>query len=215
MTETPPMTEPTLRLLQGEALRAALPALAALRIAVFRDWPYLYDGDAAYEARYLRSYAASPDALVVGAVVGDAMVGAATATPMENEDPDFLAPLRHAGATPGDTLYFGESVLDPAWRGRGLGHAFFDAREDHARRLGRSRVCFCAVVRAADDPRRPKGARDLAPFWRGRGYAPVPGAVAALAWREVGAAAETRQSLAFWMRDTPPPPSGAAPPPLP
>ena len=39
------------------ALEAALGDVAALRIAVFRDWPYLYDGDADYEARYLDTYA--------------------------------------------------------------------------------------------------------------------------------------------------------------
>jgi hypothetical protein len=30
-------------------LEAALDDLARLRIAVFADWPYLYEGDAAYE----------------------------------------------------------------------------------------------------------------------------------------------------------------------
>ena len=33
----------------GADVRRHLDAVAALRIAVFRDWPYLYDGDAAYE----------------------------------------------------------------------------------------------------------------------------------------------------------------------
>ncbi len=32
---------------------AAIPGFGALRVAVFRAWPYLYDGDAAYEADYL------------------------------------------------------------------------------------------------------------------------------------------------------------------
>ena len=36
-----------LKPLTGEALSAALPGLAKLRITVFRAWPYLYDGDAA------------------------------------------------------------------------------------------------------------------------------------------------------------------------
>ena len=52
----------TVRRLTGGELSAALDDLAALRIAVFADWPYLYDGDAAYEADYLREFAAAPDA---------------------------------------------------------------------------------------------------------------------------------------------------------
>ncbi|MFP5511018.1 MAG: GNAT family N-acetyltransferase, partial [Alphaproteobacteria bacterium] len=35
--------------LTGAGLEAALDDVARLRIAVFRDWPYLYDGDLAYE----------------------------------------------------------------------------------------------------------------------------------------------------------------------
>ncbi len=46
--------------LAGAALQRALPALARLRIAVFRAYPYLYDGDLAYEEDYVRKFAASP-----------------------------------------------------------------------------------------------------------------------------------------------------------
>ena len=64
--------------LSGDALIQALPDVARLRIGVFRDWPYLYDGDTGYEERYLRSYADSDGAIVVAALDGDEIVGAAT-----------------------------------------------------------------------------------------------------------------------------------------
>jgi hypothetical protein len=35
--------------LVGAALARGLPALARLRIAVFRSWPYLYDGTLEHE----------------------------------------------------------------------------------------------------------------------------------------------------------------------
>lgn len=41
------------RALTGLDLDAALDDMARLRIKVFRDWPYLYDGDVDYERRYL------------------------------------------------------------------------------------------------------------------------------------------------------------------
>ena len=187
--------------LTGEALRAALPRLAELRIAVFRDWPYLYDGDAAYEADYLRAYAESPGALVVGAFDGPRLVGAATAAPMEDHAAAFAEPFRARGFDPSDILYCGESVLLPAWRGRGIGHAFFDAREAHARALGRRLACFCAVIRAPDDPRQPPDHRPLDGFWLKRGYTPAEGLVASLDWREVGAAEQTAHTMRLWLRD--------------
>ncbi len=186
--------------LTGPALEAALPDLARLRIAVFRDWPYLYDGDDAYERAYLRRYAASPGALVVAALDGPDIVGAATAAPMEDHAPEFAAALAAAGHAPEQALYCGESVLLHSHRGRGLGHAFFDAREAHGRALGRRVACFCAVIRAPDDPRRPPGYSPLDAFWRRRGYAPLPGAVATYRWREAGEAAETDHPMQMWLR---------------
>ena len=62
--------------LTGAALAGALDDVARLRIEVFRDWPYLYDGDAAYERAYLQIYRDSPGAIVVGAFDGDRLVGA-------------------------------------------------------------------------------------------------------------------------------------------
>jgi len=35
----------------------ALEALVELRIAIFREFPYLYDGNAAYEAQYPADFA--------------------------------------------------------------------------------------------------------------------------------------------------------------
>ncbi len=186
--------------LTGEALVAALPTVADLRIRVFRAYPYLYDGDADYEARYLAAYAESPGALVVGAFDGGRLVGAATAAPMEDHAAAFAAPFAERGHHLEDILYLGESVLLPAYRGRGVGHAFFDHREAHGRALGRRHAAFCAVVRPHDHPMKPADYRALDPVWEKRGYCRLEGLIAAFPWRDVGATMETEKPMQFWMR---------------
>ncbi|MEM9795192.1 MAG: GNAT family N-acetyltransferase [Pseudomonadota bacterium] len=186
-----------IRTLRGAEIAPHLEALATLRIAVFRDWPYLYDGDMDYERDYLRAYQAE-GALVVGAFDGDRMVGAATAAPMEDHAQDFASAF--AGQEPSDIYYLAESVLLPDWRGQGLGHRFFDAREDAGRALGRARACFCSVIRPDDHPARPAAPRTYDHFWRGRGYAPLPGVTATFQWRDVGTAEETAKRLQFWSK---------------
>ena len=187
------------RALSGDALGAALGDVARLRIKVFRAFPYLYDGDEAYERRYLEVYRGSPGAVLVGAFDGARLVGAATGAPMEDHAEEFAAPLAGFEAPLSDIFYCAESVLLPEYRGRGVGHSFFDMRETHAREMGRTHSVFCAVERG-DHPARPDGYRPLDPFWRARGYRPLPGAVARFAWRDVGEAEETGKPLQIWWR---------------
>lgn len=192
----------TLRIeaLTGEALAAALPDLARLRIEVFRAFPYLYDGDMAYEERYLRAYAESPGAIIVGAFDGDRLVGAATGAPMEDHAAEFAKPFAERGHDLREIFYCGESVLLPAYRGQGAGHAFFDLREARARDLGRRFSCFCAVIRPEDHPLRPADYAPLDAFWRKRGYETIEGMVATFSWRDVGDTEATAKPMQFWMR---------------
>lgn len=189
----------TTRVLTGEDLAAALDDVARLRIAVFRAWPYLYDGDQDYERDYLRAYQ-SPGAVVVVAEDAGRIVGASTGAPMADHAADFGAAFAGRPEPLSDIFYCAESVLLPDYRGHGLGHAFFDAREAHARSLGARYTAFCSVIRPADHPARPTDYRPLDGFWRKRGYAPLPGIIAHYSWRDLGTDTETDKPLQFWMK---------------
>ncbi|WEK46651.1 MAG: GNAT family N-acetyltransferase [Candidatus Andeanibacterium colombiense] len=188
------------RPLSGDELAAHLPGLAVLRIAVFADYPYLYDGDAEYEHRYLAEFAAAPQAVLVAAFDGSDIVGAATASPMSAQKPEFRAAFEAHGIDTRSLFYFGESVLLPRYRGHGIGHAFFDHREEAARSAGARAATFASVIRAADHPARPGGYRPLDEFWTRRGYAPVDGFTAELAWKEHGEESESLKPMQYWMR---------------
>ena len=188
------------RALSGAELESHLDDVARLRIAVFRDWPYLYDGTLEYERAYLSTYRDNPGALLVGAFDAGILVGASTSTLMEDHAEAFSDPLRQIGLPVGDILYGAESVLLPAYRGQGLGHRFFDLREAHARAMGRGHVAFCSVVRPAEHSQRPGSYRTNDAFWAGRGYRPLPGVMAEFAWKDLGEPAESVKPLQFWMR---------------
>ncbi|WP_083250574.1 nitrilase-related carbon-nitrogen hydrolase [Acidihalobacter aeolianus] len=81
----------------GDALAARVPELARLRIEVFRDFPYLYEGDLDYEARYLETYIRAPGSVVVLALDGDRAVGASTAVPLVHETEEVRRPFADAG----------------------------------------------------------------------------------------------------------------------
>lgn len=190
-----------IRSMTGAALEAALEDVARLRIEVFRAFPYLYDGGLAYEREYLQSYRDSARALVVGAFDGDTLIGASTGAPLVDHADDFAAAFAGCGLDLGGIFYCAESVLLPAYRGQGIGHGFFDAREAHARGLGYVKSAFCGVQRPKDHPLRPADYAPLDPFWRKRGYAPLEGAVAQFTWKDLDQDKESTKPLQFWIRD--------------
>ena len=194
-------TVPRVLSVHGAAMAPWLDDVARLRIQVFRDFPYLYDGDVTYEARYLASYTRSAGSVLVLALDGDRVVGASTGLPLLDGEAAFREPFEARGMRVEEVFYCAESVLLPEYRGRGLGHRFFDAREAHAGALGGFRyTAFAAVDRAVDHPARPQDYRGHDGFWSKRGYQRQADMRMTLAWKDIGASAESEKSLTFWLR---------------
>lgn len=181
-------------LLKGENISPHIDDVASLRIRVFKEFPYLYDGDLEYEKRYLAALADSSNSVIVLVQDGEAVVGASTGMPLADAEELFQKPF----SKPERYFYFAESVLLCEYRGLGLGHKFFDLRESVAGELGFERVCFCAVVRPAGHPAKPDDYRALEPFWRKRGFSPVPSSLIYYPWKEIGESQESEKPMQFW-----------------
>ncbi len=191
----------TVEPLTGLALAQALPALAQLRITVFGDWPYLYEGTLDYEQGYLERFGQAKSAVVVAARDGDKIVGVATASPLREHTERFAGLFHEHGFDPDRIFYFGESVLLPGYRGRGIGHAFFTHREAHARQAGAfTHTSFCGVIRPTDHPARPLSYAPLDAFWQKRGYIKQPDMLGSYSWRDIGTPDETEKPMQFWVR---------------
>ncbi|MCD8539754.1 MAG: GNAT family N-acetyltransferase [Leadbetterella sp.] len=189
------------RTFRGAGIREATDALAALRITVFRDYPYLYDGDPAYEKEYLKTYINSEKSLLFSVFEGKQMVGATTCIPLADETEDVRKPFREKGMDVGGIFYFGESILLKSYRGQGLGNRFFEEREAHAALFpGVSTMCFCAVKRPADHPRRPGDYQPLDIFWGKRGYAKAPDMVSYFEWKDLGEEISTAKPMEYWFK---------------
>lgn len=194
---------PTLRIerFTGSRLNQHIEDVARLRIEVFRDFPYLYDGTMDYERRYLQTYISCPQAVVVLVFADDEVVGASTGVPMIFEEDNFKRPFIEQGYDPARVFYCAESVLRSDYRGRGLGVRFFDEREAHARELGGfDWYGFCAVQRAPEHPQRPADYQPLDRFWQKRGYTRHPELGASYTWKDIDQPIETSKRLEFWLK---------------
>ena len=195
------MSEIAIQQLSGKAVEPWIADLARLRITVFRDFPYLYDGTVEYEENYLQTYLKSPDSIVILALDGDRVVGASTGLPMQDETPEFQQPFIDQGYVPAKVFYCAESVLLKEYRGRGVYKQFFTGRENHARRLGRfDWLSFCCVQRADKHPLRPADYAPLDPIWTKFGYVKHPELHTQYVWKDVDQAGETQHDMVFWLK---------------
>lgn len=185
----------------GSGILPFLADAARLRISVFREWPYLYEGDADSEEEYLKTYLRDPRSMMITAQAGGRVVGASTGMPLEAETPELIAPFTAAALNPAEVFYYGESVLLPEFRGRGIGVDFFSLRESYARSLpGMRFVSFCAVQRPQDHPLRPESYLPLDLFWEKRGFRKTA-METRFSWKDRGESEPSPKPMRFWIKD--------------
>jgi GNAT superfamily N-acetyltransferase len=191
----------TYAVLTGEDIVSALRDVAKLRIRVFRDYPYLYDGSAESEEKYLIKFARAEGAVVVIALDGKQVVGASTGCLLRSEHDEFKTPFLTRGMNLDEIFYCAESVLLKPYRGHGAGPRFFALRETHGRGLGAKISAFCAVVRPDDHPSKPAGYKPLDLFWQRLGYVKQDEMRTDFSWLDIGDEKETKKPMQFWMKN--------------
>lgn len=188
------------KVVKGDAIRPYIPDLARLRVQVFRDFPYLYDGSDAYERDYLQTYLRSDESLIALALHEDRVVGASSGMPLAEETEEVKQPFRDKGIPLEKVFYFGESVLLKPYRGLGLGKRFFAEREAHALKHGYEITSFCAVQRPENHPLKPASYRPLDDFWHNQGYKKQPEMCTGFSWLDVGEEKESSKEMVFWVK---------------
>ena len=186
---------------RGVEIATVVEALGALRIAVFHDYPYLYEGSLDYEKDYLQIYVQSERAFLFSVFDNGKMVGATTCIPLADEAAEVRKPFEDAGFDISTIFYFGESILLPEYRGLGLGHRFFDEREAHARSFGNFKLsCFCSVERGDNHPAKPANYRPNDAFWLKRGYVKEPSLQSIMEWPDIGEMSSSAKKMIFWTK---------------
>lgn len=196
------MTSLNIIRLRGQEIAPYLSDLANLRITVFHDFPYLYAGDLEYEKWYLNTYLNCSESVMVTVFDGSKVVGASTAIPLSFEMDEFKKPFIAQGFNVDKIFYFGESVLLPAYRGKGIGKRFFMEREAAANESGKYHLAaFCSVERSLNHPKRPPDYLPLNDFWQHRGFVRHPELMVMFPWQEIGEKTATDKPLIFWLKE--------------
>jgi GNAT superfamily N-acetyltransferase len=198
MEDTMEITE---QLLTGTAITDALNDLATLRLDIFPEYPYLYQGRREDELTYLGTYSEAPDAGVILSYDGLTVIGAATGMPLIHEDAQMLDAFSGTTFPLGEVYYVGELLFRPAYRNCGLGRKLLERLESHIRSLGRYCRLTCATVeRPEDHPLRPRDYIPITRFLARTGFTRLSGVTTHFIWRETDGV-KRDHLMQFWIKD--------------
>lgn len=188
--------------LRGKEIIPYIHKIAKLRITIFRDYPYLYEGEMSYEERYLLMYSQTDNAMLVIAEDDDKVVGAITGLPL-TESMKEIKDLFIAKNIPAERIfYLGEIVLLQEYRSKNIGYMMYQQFENAVKEIEfYEKIALCEIVRAENDLRKPLDYKSLNSFWHRQGYVKRPDLVAEFSWKEIGANEETKHPMVFWIKE--------------
>lgn len=187
----------------GPLLKHNLPQMAKLRIDVFKEYPYLYDGNFNYERRYLSRYLTCPESFVglIFAADGTSLLGMTTAMPLRLEEKNFQQAFIEKGIPLEKVCYFGELLLRPEVRSQGLGHHLMKWNMQYARQHSFEYASLACVDRSGSPNLIPLRHRPLDAFWKKYGFECHPEMVSHYTWKDMGADQESEKPMIFWLKD--------------
>lgn len=186
----------------GSEITPYIDALAHLRITIFREYPYLYEGSLVYEKRYLSKFANSNQSLVIILFDGDRVVGALSAVPLSEEAEEVKAPFIAQGIDTSHYLYLSEVLFLKEYRGLKkfpLVYKQFCHYVDQNRWI--KHIMLLTIDRKKDDPRMPAGYRSLDLLWERHGFRIEKTLSSEMSYREIGESKETPKPFLCWVKD--------------
>ncbi len=194
------MTDIHVRSFMGSGIKPHLHSIAKLRAEVLQDFPHWEEPNLHRETEYLKKVASCKESITVLIFDGHTLVGCGSGYPFSLAEPSLIKPFKE-NHIPVDTYFFlGEVVLLKQYRGRGIGHHLFDAREAHALSLkGFKHLCFCVPFSSTEHV--PPDFVSLNDFYRRRGYIQHPDLKYSMMKKCVGEQAPTEQTGTFWIKD--------------
>ena len=175
--------------------------IAALRMLVFKEYPYLYDGDMQTELDHLNDYSKSKNSILIIVKDEQKVIGAVTGIPLAEVDEVFLTPF--AKNEPIDSIFhLGEILLLKEYRGKGIGYKTYKLFEDLVREKKQyNKIAIIEVVRDQDDPRKPKNYISARKFWEKMGYTEHPKMVIHTFYKEVDSPEKVPHTLVYSFKD--------------
>lgn len=192
-----------IKVAKGSHINTHFDQLAQLRIDIFHEYPYLYEGDLDYEKKYLQIYSSCDKAIMLYFENNNAIQGACTCIPMHEETQEFIDPIiKHTDINIDQAFYIGEILVRKEFRGIKLGkklmeHAIVYIKTHFPQYHN---IILCTVEREDRQDKKPVNYLKPDYFWRKYGFEKIPSLSMELEWRDIGDKEETSKKMSYWIK---------------
>jgi len=175
----------TFEVLKGSQIKSIEKSFADLRITIFREYPYLYEGDLSTEKHYFDMF--GDNTICITAKDGAAIIGISIGTPLQEVLKRFLEPLTEAHINVKRMFYLADLLVLKSYRGQRIGHALYELFEKEVQKTGQfSTIIVREISKSPDDPKKPSDYHSLDFFWNKRGFKKIDGISQQDKWKAIG-----------------------------
>ncbi|MBP6386663.1 MAG: GNAT family N-acetyltransferase [Pseudarcicella sp.] len=176
--------------------------MAGLRIDIFKEYPYLYDGNLEYEKDYLNTYSQSENAIIIAIFVNGLLAGAITGLPLSEEVDEFKNAFLNNGLTIDNVFYIGECILLPQYRNMKLSKLLFDELEWLIKRKHiYNTICFSTVERSENHPLKPDDYLNNDLIWQKKSYVKHENISCTFEWKDIDKNESDAKKMIFWSKE--------------
>ena len=189
--------------LKGYQARIHVKALAALRIAAFAHFPYLYAGTEAYEKEYLETYFDSLQSVIYIGFHAGKIVAFSNLMPLCEMPLEIISPFFENDIDVANILYLGEAILAPEYQHKkpGFIRAMLKIQEEHARKKNYNQIVFMSVIRPDNHPLKPANYMPLDGMFTKFGFNRYEDMFIEMAWTQIDTKIEMDNILSIWYKN--------------
>lgn len=171
--------------LKDAQIRSIEDSFADLRMTIFREYPYLYEGDLATEKQYFELFGDKTICMI--AKDGPAIVGVIIGTPLQEIFKPLLKPLIEADINVEKMFYLADLLVLKSYRGKRIGHTLYELFEKEVQKTGKfSHILIREIFKSPGDPKKPFDYYSLDLFWDKRGFKKMEGISQQDKWKAIG-----------------------------
>ena len=189
------------RIVKGQEILPYKEAVADVGLAVFREYPYFFEGTVSEYLDYLLMGANSKHSLFVIAEQDNQVIGVIWGVPVVDYTLDMIHMFSTHGIEPSKLFYLSGLTVLRDYRGRDVGYILYRKFENEVKKQGiYPLLTYCEVIQSSDRAS-PIDYVGLDSYASRIGFVKHPELMCYWSWREVDSLQIKEHPMVFWIKN--------------